>query len=209
MRRPLLLLGLPIFWWASLSAQTSASVPAEAFVASRTGEPGAVQQKRALALEDYYRVRSVGSPDISPNGQWVAYTVSLPIEETNGTETQVWIVRADGSAQPVLVRHEGQVEAHQLVVGPGELEGLLARADFLRDAVQLVIEDIAQALGEDEREDVVLELGRILRAANGTGCIPDPGFEGFVVTVGHSCFLRFREVFISVPATKSRMASAA
>src|SRR4030067_1536816 len=36
---------------------------------------------------------------------------------------------------------------------------------------------------------VVLELRRILRAANGASCVPDPGFEGFVATVGHSGFL--------------------
>jgi hypothetical protein len=88
-----------------------------------------------------------------------------------------------------VVRHQGQIEADQLVVGPGELEGLLARADFPGDAVQFVVEDVAQALGEDEREDVVLVLGRILGPADGTGRIPDPGFEGFAaaVKVCHRC----------------------
>jgi hypothetical protein len=65
------------------------------------------------------------------------------------------------------------------VVGLGELEGLLARADFLGDAVQLVIEDIAEALREDEREDVVLVFRRVLGPADGARGIPDPGFEGF------------------------------
>ena len=64
-----------------------------------------------------------------------------------------------------------------------QLERPGARADFCGDAIQFVIEDIAEALGENERKDVVLELGRILRAANGTGGIPDPGFERFAVTV--------------------------
>jgi hypothetical protein len=76
-----------------------------------------------------------------------------------------------------IVRNEGQVEAHQLVVGLGELEGLLARADFLRNAVQLVIENVAEALGEDQREDVVLVFRRVLGPADGAGGIPDPGFE--------------------------------
>jgi len=49
-----------------------------------------------------------------------------------------------------IIRDQRQVEAHQLVVGPGELEGLLARADLGGDAVQLVVEDVAEALGEDE-----------------------------------------------------------
>ncbi len=49
-------------------------------------------------------------------------------------------------------RHEGEVEADELVVGLGELEGFLARADFGGDAVQLVVEVVAEALGEDEGE---------------------------------------------------------
>jgi hypothetical protein len=73
-----------------------------------------------------------------------------------------------------IVRHERQVEADELVVGLGELEGLLARADLLGDAVQLVIEDVAEALGEDEREDVVLVFRRVLGAADGAGGVPDP-----------------------------------
>ncbi len=76
-------------------------------------------------------------------------------------------------------RHERQVEADELVIGLGELEGLLARPDLGGDAVQLVIEDVAEALGEDEREDEVLVLRRVLRATDGAGGVPDPGFEGF------------------------------
>ena len=62
-----------------------------------------------------------------------------------------------------------------------ELERLGARADFLGDAVQLIVENIAEPLGEDEREDVVLVLGGVLRAADRAGGVPDPGFERFAV----------------------------
>ena len=79
-----------------------------------------------------------------------------------------------------IVRPEGQVEADEFVVGLSELEGLLARADFLGDAVQFVVEDVAEALREDEREDVVLVFRRVLGPADGAGGVPDPGFEGFV-----------------------------
>ena len=40
-----------------------------------------------------------------------------------------------------------------------QLECLGPRADFLGDAVQLVIKDIAQPLGEDERKNVSLYFG--------------------------------------------------
>jgi hypothetical protein len=49
-----------------------------------------------------------------------------------------------------------------------------APADFLGDAVQLVIEHIAEALGENEREDVVLVFPCVLGAADRTSGIPNP-----------------------------------
>lgn len=86
-----------------------------------------------------------------------------------------------------IVRHEGQVEADELVVGLGQLEGLFARADLLGNAVQFVIEDVAEALGEDEGEDVVLVFRRVLGSADGAGGVPDPGFEGFVPLRAFEC----------------------
>jgi dipeptidyl aminopeptidase/acylaminoacyl peptidase len=70
------------------------------------GSPRA--ERRALALEDYYRMRNVGSPRLSPDGEWVTYTVSTPIEETNGNAREAWLVRAAGSAPPVRITHDGE-----------------------------------------------------------------------------------------------------
>lgn len=53
---------------------------------------------RALAIEDYYRVRTVGTPALSPDGRWVAFTVSRRIEATNDDSSTVWLVAADGKA---------------------------------------------------------------------------------------------------------------
>ncbi len=61
---------------------------------------------RPLVAEDYYRLKSVGAPRISPDGRWVAYTVSLPVEATNSTMAETWVVATDGGA-PVRVQHDG------------------------------------------------------------------------------------------------------
>ncbi len=58
------------------------------------GGPGA----RALAIEDFYRLRTVGAPQISPDGRWVAYTVSRRIEETNADSSEVWVAASAGGA---------------------------------------------------------------------------------------------------------------
>jgi dipeptidyl aminopeptidase/acylaminoacyl peptidase len=63
---------------------------------------------RALVIEDYYRVQTVGNPTISPDAKWVTYTVSTRVEEDNGTETGTWIVASDGTRQPYRVMHYGR-----------------------------------------------------------------------------------------------------
>ncbi|HUG26802.1 MAG TPA: S9 family peptidase [Gemmatimonadales bacterium] len=77
--------------------------------------PVAAQQSsgpRALIAEDYYRLKSVGAPRISPDGRWVVYTVSQPVETTNTGTTETWLAAADGATPPVQVTHEaGEVTA--------------------------------------------------------------------------------------------------
>ncbi len=69
------------------------SVTRTVLVASLMGVPliAAFPQGRALTIEDYYRLRTVGAPQMSPDGRWVAYTVSRRIESTNGDSSEVWI----------------------------------------------------------------------------------------------------------------------
>ena len=68
-------------------------------------------------------------------------------------------------------------EADELVVGIGELEGLLPGAELGFHVADFVLEHVRQALEEDERQDVILELGRIHRPANDTRGFPEPGFQ--------------------------------
>jgi dipeptidyl aminopeptidase/acylaminoacyl peptidase len=63
---------------------------------------------RPLSAEDFYRVRSVGAPRISPDGRWVAFTTALPVETTNGNLTDTWVVPFDRAAPPARVQLEGQ-----------------------------------------------------------------------------------------------------
>lgn len=63
---------------------------------------------RALAIEDYYHVQTVGSPQISPDGRWVSFTVGTRIEQDNSTRTELHVVPADGSRPPARVLHYGK-----------------------------------------------------------------------------------------------------
>lgn len=65
-----------------------------------------------------------------------------------------------------VLRFQGQVEAHKLLVVLYQFERLGSGADFLGDAVQLIVENIAESLGKDEREDEFLVLWGILCATD-------------------------------------------
>src|SRR5688500_10368210 len=67
----------------------------------------ATAQKRPLALEDYYRIRSDGTPRISPDSRLVTYTVATPVEETNSDRTEAYPVPAHGMAPATRIQHAG------------------------------------------------------------------------------------------------------
>lgn len=63
--------------------------------------------RRALAIEDYYRLKSIGSVALSPDAHWVAFTVSTRVEASNGTASEVWLAPFDGSMPARRVSREG------------------------------------------------------------------------------------------------------
>ena len=49
-------------------------------------------QKRAITFEDYIALKAVSDPQLSPDGKWVAYTVSTPSLQDNRNVSRVWVV---------------------------------------------------------------------------------------------------------------------
>jgi len=57
---------------------------------------------RNIQVDDYFALKSVGSPRISPDGAWVAYTVRTKYLEKNSSETRLWMVpTAGGEPMPM------------------------------------------------------------------------------------------------------------
>jgi dipeptidyl aminopeptidase/acylaminoacyl peptidase len=52
--------------------------------------------KRALKASDIFRVRDVRDPQISPDGKWVAYSVSTTDSVSDKNDTDIWMVSWDG-----------------------------------------------------------------------------------------------------------------
>src|SRR5689334_17519153 len=68
--------------------------------------PAQAAKGRPLAIEDYYRVKTIGNPVMSPDGKWVAFTVTTRVEATNDNASEVWLVPSDASARERRVSAE-------------------------------------------------------------------------------------------------------
>jgi dipeptidyl aminopeptidase/acylaminoacyl peptidase len=51
---------------------------------------------RPLTVDDYYRYQDVSDPRISPDGQWVAYTVTTAKREGDKNDQDLWLVSWNG-----------------------------------------------------------------------------------------------------------------
>src|SRR5207344_356339 len=62
---------------------------------------GALAQngKRPIHLNDLARLKTVGDPQVSPDGKWVAYTVGAADAEKDKRDTDLWMASWDGAEQ--------------------------------------------------------------------------------------------------------------
>jgi len=59
-------------------------------------------KKRDITLDDLARLQRVGSPVVSPEGDWVVYTVSQIDTKEDKSQTHLWMVKWDGSTHVQL-----------------------------------------------------------------------------------------------------------
>jgi Tol biopolymer transport system component len=64
------------------------------------------EARRNLQVDDYFALKSVGGPRVSPDGAWVAYTVSSKDLENDRSETRLWMVSATGG-EPLPMTAKG------------------------------------------------------------------------------------------------------
>lgn len=51
---------------------------------------------RKLEIDDTFKMKSVGSPALSPDGEWVAYTVTTKNYQKNSSNTRIWMRSIQG-----------------------------------------------------------------------------------------------------------------
>lgn len=68
-------------------------------------------QKRPIALDDYFAIRSVGAPAVSPDGGGVVYVVSQPDQVKDTTVSTLWFVELEGAVPRQLTHGQDTVSS--------------------------------------------------------------------------------------------------
>ena len=88
---------LPVLFLVTFTALAG---PAVAAPATPTG--------RTLTVDDYFRLRDVDDPRLSPDGAWVAYTVTTRDLDRDEVESRIWMApTAAGGGEPVAMTAAG------------------------------------------------------------------------------------------------------
>jgi dipeptidyl aminopeptidase/acylaminoacyl peptidase len=104
--------------------------------------------QRPVTSDDLARVRDVSDPQVSPDGEWVAYTVSVADTAKDEDDTDLWLASWDGAQQIRLTRSPADEHAPRWSPD-GRRLAFLSDRDDPRDVDQLWLLD--RAGGEPER----------------------------------------------------------
>src|SRR5208282_1560320 len=66
---------------------------------------------RSITIDDYFQIQAVHDPQLSLDGQWVAYAVDKATLKTDKNETRIWMVSTSGG-DPLPMTAEGVSSTH-------------------------------------------------------------------------------------------------
>jgi dipeptidyl aminopeptidase/acylaminoacyl peptidase/leucyl aminopeptidase (aminopeptidase T) len=61
--------------------------------------------QRPMDFDDVMKIKSAAAPQISPDGRWVAYTISAADMKEDAVNTNIWLVASEGGSPRQLTRH--------------------------------------------------------------------------------------------------------
>ena len=80
-------------------------------VAPKPASTPAPATPRNITIDDYFQIRDVSQPELSPDGQWIAYGVRTRMLKEDKNEQRLWAVSTHGG-DPLPLTAEGVSSSH-------------------------------------------------------------------------------------------------
>jgi len=108
-------------------------------IAALTAAPLLIQaqSKRPLQPDDVFEIKTVGDPRISPDGQWVAYTVTQFDRKDDASDTDIYMIATSGGA-PVKLTSSKKPETSPRWSPDGRYLAFLSSRDGKKTQVYLL-----------------------------------------------------------------------
>ena len=90
---------------------------ASSFSPTISGAQATPATPRPITVDDYFQVREVDDPQISADGQWVAYTVTTSSLKDDEDKTRIWMVPTAGGDAVAMTSEESSSRASTLESG--------------------------------------------------------------------------------------------
>ena len=113
---------------------------------------------RDITIDDYFGIRDVGQPQLSPNGEWIAYTVHTKMLKEDKNETRIWMVSTRGG-DPLPMTDESVSSSHPRWSPDGKYLAFTSARNAGKSQVWLLnrlggeavrLTDISQGVGDFE-----------------------------------------------------------
>lgn len=127
-------------------------------------------QRRLLTVDDYFRLHRVSDPQISPDGQWVAYVISTSDLAKDRSRSRIWMVPAAGG-EPIALTTQDASSSSPRWSPDGRYLGFLSARNDGETQVWL----LNRQGGEAE------QLTDVKQGVNGFAWAPDGGRLALVV----------------------------
>ncbi len=122
--------------------------PTGAVAASRSEKP------HLVSVDDYFRLGTVGDPRISPDGRWIAYTVTTEDLEKDASRSRIWMLPAAGG-DPVPLSAESADSSSPRWSPDGKYLGFLSARDEGKTQVWTLYREGGEAVQQtDTAQDV-------------------------------------------------------
>ena len=92
---------------------------------------------RAITIDDFFQIRDVSQPEISPDGQWIAYVVRSKLLKEDKNEQRLWMVSTHGG-DAVPMTAEGVSSTHPRWSPDGKYLSFLSARDGGKNQVWLL-----------------------------------------------------------------------